>query len=324
MVHYTAASRALMNSGYSIPKLALGTWLSHGDHVFKATLHALRSNYRHIDTAYAYKNEHEIGRAIHQFLSEDKSVKRSDIFVTTKVWNTFHSAKNVQRNCEMSLNSLCFDYIDLYMMHWPMGYKEDTGDDVFVPKDDNGVPQYSTVSFLETYSAMEKLVDQGKVKSIGVCNFNLSQLRKLIDSCRIKPAVVQNEIHPFNPENELLEFCKTHKIIVEAYAPLGAPNRLSAKDTDPSLLDNEVINDIATTLQCSQAAVLISWCISRGVVCLVKSVTPKRIMENFEAQNIVLSDEMMTRINNLSKGTSFKYYVHRDGSGHPDYPFGCN
>lgn len=315
------ASRLMLNTGYTIPKLALGTWLAQCQNVFEATLHALRVGYRHIDTAYAYKNEKEIGKAVHEFLQENPHFNRNDIFITTKVWNTFHSAENVLRNCDMSLQNLNVDYVDLYLMHWPMGYKENTGDDVFVPKDPQGKPQYSDVDFLETYKAMESLVASGKVRNLGVCNFNMSQLKRLLANCTIKPAVLQNEIHPYCPEFELIDLCKKENIVVEAYAPIGAPNRPRAGETDPCLLEDETIKRISNELDCSTASVLIAWCLARGVVCLVKSVNSRRIEENYQAQSVQLNDSMIAQIDGISDRTKFKFYLHKDGSGHPEYPF---
>lgn len=184
---------------------------------------AIKNGYRHFDCAHIYNNEQHIGKAIRESIAESNGLlKRQDFFITSKCWNTFHSKNKVHLCLDQILQRLGLDYLDLYLVHWPMGFKEDSGD---YPADANGKMIASDIHYLETYKAMEECVRNGKTKSIGVSNFNIKQLEEILANCQIKPVCNQIEVNPLFQNDTLVQFCQKNNIVVVAYAPLGAPDR---------------------------------------------------------------------------------------------------
>ncbi|CAG0891732.1 unnamed protein product [Cyprideis torosa] len=263
----------------SLPIVGLGTWKSAPGKVTEAVKAAIDAGYRHIDCALVYQNEKEIGDAIAAKIA-DGTVKREDLFVTTKVWNTFHRRDLVEGCLRNSLTDLQLDYVDLTLVHWPMAYKE--GDELF-PKNEDGKFLYSDVPMKETWEAMEDLVAKGLTKMIGLSNFNSKQIQEVLDEGKIKPVVNQVESHPWLVQTKLIDFCKAKGIAVEAYSPLGSPDRPWAKKDDPVLLADPVL-------------------VQRGVIVLPKSVTRERIEQNIDVFDFTLSDEDMKTIANMDKG----------------------
>jgi len=299
-----------------MPVLGLGTWKSAKNQVYEAVKYAVKeAGYRHIDCAFVYGNEHEVGNAIHELIST-RVVKRQQLFITSKVWNTFHSKQKVVENFEKTIKALQIDYLDLYLIHWPMGYKE--GDDLF-PKDDKDNVLYSDVDYTETWQAMERLVEEGKIRSIGVSNFNQQQIGRILSICRLPPAVNQVEMHPYLTQQELVKFCHEKRIVVTAYSPLGSPDRPWAKPEDPSLLEEPVLKEMAKSYNKSVAQLLIRFQIERSLVVIPKSVTPKRILENAQVFDFQLSDEDMRKIEKFDRGHRFCALAHV--KSHPHYPF---
>ena len=225
-----------------IPLVGLGTWKSKPGEVYDAVKFAiLEGGYRHIDCAYAYQNEEEVGRALHEVISSG-AVKREDLFITSKVWNTFHSTHLVKPILEKTLSLLKLDYLDLYLIHWPFGYKE--GGELF-PQDENGKTVTSDVDYLDTWKGMEECVAAGLTKTIGVSNFNSEQIKRLLSVASVRPVCNQVECHPYLIQKELIKFCWNNKITVVGYSPLGSPDRPWAKPGDPSLMDEPTILEIA-------------------------------------------------------------------------------
>lgn len=184
---------------------------------------AIRNGYRHFDCAHIYFNEQHIGKAIRDAIAESNgALKREDFFITSKCWNTYHSRERVHLCLDQILERLGLEYLDLYLMHWPMGFKEDAGD---YPLGQDGKLIPSDVHYLETYKALEECLRNGKTKSIGVSNFNIKQLEDVLANCDIKPVCNQFEVNPLFQNTELIEFCQNKNIVVVAYAPLGAPDR---------------------------------------------------------------------------------------------------
>jgi len=231
-----------LNNGAHIPIVGLGTWKSKEGEVEAAVKAAIDAGYRHFDCAWVYGNEDEIGRALHDKI-QNHVIKREDIFVTSKLWNTYHRKDLVEVNLRQTLTSLRLDYLDLYLIHWPMAYKE--GGEAFPLA--NGKTQYSDVHFTESWAVLEELHHKGLIKAIGVSNFNKSQLQELITFAKVKPSVLQIELHPYLPQKELVQFCHDNGIIVTAYSPLGSPDRppRMVGQSDPELLKDPVVNAIA-------------------------------------------------------------------------------
>ncbi|CAN7983250.1 unnamed protein product, partial [Ixodes hexagonus] len=266
--------------------------------VYDAVLEAIRVGYRHIDCALIYLNENEVGSAIGEAIKEG-IVKRDELFVTSKCWNTFHKRDSVLECCKRSLSSLGLAYLDLYLVHWPQAYEE--GDDL-LPKDDNGERKLSDVDFLETWQGMEACKRKGLVKSIGVSNFNSRQLTRLLESCKERPVMNQVEVHPYLVQKDLIAFCLNRNIAVTAYSPLGSPDRPWAPKGDKGLMDDPVVKEIASKHGVTAAQVLIRYPIDRGLITIPKSTNKARIEENFKvALSFKLDDKDVNDLNALDR-----------------------
>jgi diketogulonate reductase-like aldo/keto reductase len=262
-----------LNSGSKIPAVGFGTWLAAPHEVETAVEIALRAGYRHIDGAAIYRNEAEVGSGI-----KKSGVPREDIFLTTKLWNTKHAPSDVEAALDESLKLLGTDYVDLYLMHWPVAF-ENVGK--WFPLTEEGYFKVADVSPVDTWKAMEKLLKTGKTKAIGVSNFNKAKLEKLLAECEVVPAVNQIEAHPYLQQKELTDYCRQKGILIEAYSPLG--NNLLGL---PKATDDEVVIEVGKKLDMDPGQVLISWAVQRETVVLPKSVTEKRIISNFQDKEL--------------------------------------
>ncbi|KAI6778151.1 aldehyde reductase [Emericellopsis cladophorae] len=278
-----------LNSGHSIPAIGLGTWQSRPTEVARAVEHALRHGYRHIDAAAVYGNEEEVGAGI-----KASGIPRNDIFLTSKLWNTHHKAEDVEEALDQSLADLDTDYVDLYLIHWPISFPKPAEKSLRFPLGADGGVEVIEVPISETWRAMEALVKKGKIRSIGVSNFNKTRMEELLKIAEIKPTVNQIEAHPYLQQPELLEWSKQQGILITAYSPSG--NNIYNL---PKALDDPEVVAIAKEIGRQPAQVLIQWAIQRGTVVLPKSVTPSRIEENF--QQFELPESAMERINQLDK-----------------------
>jgi len=306
----------VLNDGRKMPALGLGTWKSGKDQVYNAVKSAIKdSGYRHIDCAHVYQNEEEVGRALKELINEGV-VKREDLWITSKLWNTFHSPSLVPGAFETTLKNLQLEYLDLYLIHWPMGYQE--GGDLF-PRGPDGAIVPSDVDPLDTWKAMIALKQTGKVKSIGVSNFNIKQLERLINETGVVPAVNQVELHPYLPQKELLEYCNQKNIYLTAYSPLGTPDRPWASDSEPVLMNEPAVAEIAKKHNKTVAQILIKFHLARGVSVIPKSVTPSRIQSNIEVFDFELTPEELKTLENLP--TNHRYCNLRDQHKHPHFPF---
>lgn len=256
---------------------------------------AIDAGYRHFDCAHIYQNENEVGEGINAKIAEG-AVKREDIFVTSKLWNTYHNPAAVKGALEATLKHLNLAYIDLYLIHWPMGYAD--GDTLF-PTDANGKVQYSDHDFVDTYKALEPLVDAGLTKSIGLSNFNSKQFERVWEAARIKPVTNQVECHPYLNQNKLAEHHRKYNVPLTAYSPLGSPDRPWAKPGDPNLLDDAKIQEIAKKYNKSVAQVLIRYQIQKGNIVIPKSVTKSRIISNAEVFDFELSADDIKKIDSF-------------------------
>uniref|UniRef100_A0A2R5LNT6 Putative aldo/keto reductase family n=1 Tax=Ornithodoros turicata TaxID=34597 RepID=A0A2R5LNT6_9ACAR len=290
------APTILLPSGSKLPALGLGTWKSEPGKVYEAVKTAIEAGYRHIDCAFGYNNEGEVGRAIEEMINR-KVVERKDLWITSKCWNTYHSKTKAIECCQISLKNLRVDYLDLYLIHWPMGYKE--GGDVF-PKNEKGEFEYSDVDYLETWEALEELHSKGLVRNIGLSNFNSEQITRVLGVAKIKPNVLQVECHPYLNQSQLLEFCKKNDIVMIAYSPLGSPDRPWAKPDDPLLMEEPTIKAIAEAHGKSPAQVLLRYQVDRGLAVIAKSVTKERIISNFEIFDFTLTPGEIKSIDGLN------------------------
>jgi glycerol 2-dehydrogenase (NADP+) len=237
-----------LNTGSSIPALGFGTWQSPPGEVKKAVYYAIKSGYRHIDCAYCYQNEDEVGEAITQATNEG-IVTRQDLFITSKLWCTFH--QRVEQNLDMTLKSLGTEYVDLYLMHWPCPQNENGSDPLFPKHPDGSRDLDPNWTYIQTWQSMEKLSTTGKVRAIGVANHSVQYLEELLKSAKIIPAVNQIENHPRLPQDEILDFCKQKKIHVTAYSPLGS--------TGSPLFKDKIVQKIAKKHNVGHGTVLLSW-----------------------------------------------------------------
>ena len=255
-----------------IPALGFGTLIPDAAETITATRDALEAGFRHFDCAERYGNEREVGTALQAGLAAG-GIAREDIFVTTKLWNSNHRPERVEPAFQGSLDRLGLKYLDLYLIHTPFAFQP--GDDQD-PRDQSGNVIYDQgVTLLDTWKAMENLVDHSKCRAIGLSDISLDEVKPIYESARIKPAVVQVESHPYLPEMELLEFCKEKGIVFLAFAPLGHGMK-------PGLLEDPVISAIAERIGKTPAQVLLAWAVQRGTALLTTPRSAARAKENFD------------------------------------------
>ena len=280
-------------NGDVLPSLGLGTWLSKKHEAYNAVLEAIRAGYRHIDCAYIYGNEKEIGMALQEAFKLGL-VKREDLFVTSKLWNSDHAPERVEVAIRRSLHDLQLDYLDLYLIHWPVAFK--TGHEQAKTADD--LTSLAQVPLKETWKAFEEAQKKGYTKHIGVSNFNIPKLKQLISAATIAPEVNQVELHPYLQQTELIEFCQQNRILVTAYSPLGSRHLVQS---EAGLTCEEQVIAIAKKHSCSPAQVLLVWGMKRGVAVIPKSVNASRIQENFASLKVELDAEDVKQINLLER-----------------------
>ena len=274
---------ALNNGSGAIPALGFGTLIPDPVATRTATRAALEAGFRALDTAERYRTENEVGEAMKEVFKAGK-IKREDVFVATKLWNTNHRPERVKPAFDASRRRLQIDYVDCYLIHTPFAFRP--GDDQD-PRDERGQVIYdSVVTLVETWQALERLVDDGHCKSIGLSDITLGKLREIVAAARIKPAVVQVESHPYLPEWELLDFCREHGIVLLAFAALG-------HGMTPKMLDDPVITSIAQVHK-TPAQVAPAWAVQRGTAFLTTSTKPHYIQENFEIS--ILPEDAMREI----------------------------
>jgi alcohol dehydrogenase (NADP+) len=262
----------LKNSAGQLPALGFGTLIPDPAETITATKDALGAGFRHFDCAERYGNEREVGQALQAGLASE-NLSREDIFVTTKLWNSNHRPDRVEPAFEASLQRLALTYLDLYLIHTPFAFQPGDNPD---PRDKDGNVIYDReTTLLDTWKALESLVDHGKCRAIGLSDITLEALKPIYEAARIKPAVVQVESHPYLPETELLDFCKQNGIVLLAFAPLGHGMK-------PGLLEDPVITAIATRVGKTPAQVLLAWGVQRGTAVLTTPKSADRAKENFD------------------------------------------
>ncbi|TWT54974.1 2,5-diketo-D-gluconic acid reductase A [Rubripirellula amarantea] len=299
-------------SGTNVDSIGLGLWKIANDKTASLVRSAIEIGYRHFDAACDYGNEIEAGEGIRLAL-DDGLVERDQLHITSKLWNTFHRPEHVRMACEKSLADLGLDYLDLYLIHFPIAQK-------FVPIEKRYPPGWffdpdaadpkvesDRVPIIDTWRAMESLVTAGLVKEIGVCNFGVSLLRDLINQAEVRPAMLQVEMHPYLTQQKLLRYCHEEKIGVTAFSPLGAQSyfELNMAEQSESLLVHPTVVSIAKEVSRTPAQVLLRWGVQRGTAVVPKSSRVERLQENFDIFDFSLSESQMSQISGLDQGRRF-------------------
>jgi|TARA_B110000977_G_scaffold171397_3_gene222934 diketogulonate reductase-like aldo/keto reductase len=280
---HSTSTTIKLSSGTEIPTVGLGTWQAARGVVGRAVSDALRLGYTHIDCAAAYANEEEVGEALTTAF-EAKTITRDEVFITSKLWNDRRKANDVRDGCLQSLQDLNLSHLDLYLIHWPVVWKRGT-----LMQPDN------SASIAECWRAMEQLVEDGLVKAIGVSNFTEKELRELLKTAKIKPAVNQIEVHPRLPQDELVAYCQRNDICITAYSPLARGG---------GVLDHPSVVEVSSKKNISPAQVALRWNVERGIVVIPKSVTPSRIESNADLFSFEFGDDDFEKIKQLDDGVS--------------------
>ncbi len=285
-------------NGDQIPALGLGTWKSQPGEVYQAVRKALEIGYTHFDCAFVYGNEKEIGQAFSDAFKAGDA-KREKLFVTSKLWNNRHRKEQIQAACEGTLADLGLDYLDLYLIHWPVVVADHTN----FPQTADDLVSLKTTPLEETWEGMVHLKKMGLSRHIGVSNFSIGKIELVTNATGVKPEMNQVESHPFLQQPLLKSYCDAHGILLTAYSPLGSSDRPANRivEGEPKLFDNPVIGEIAGSKGISAAQVMLAWAVNRGTVVIPKSVNPDRLKQNLEAADISLSPEEMEKLASVNR-----------------------
>ena len=295
----------LTHGSGALPAVGFGTLIPDPLVTRQAVKTALEVGFRHFDCAERYRNEAAVGDAM-QDVFKGGAIKREDVFVTTKLWNTNHRPERVKPAFDASRRRLQIDYVDSFVIHTPFAFRPGDEQD---PRDEHGQVVYdSGLTLAETWRALEALVDGGQCKSIGLGDITLEKLQEIVAVSRIKPAVIQVESHPYLPEWGLLDFCRAHGIVVQAFAPLGHA-------MEPKIVDDPVITAIAKRISKTPAQVALAWAVQRGTAFLTTSTTLRHIQENFEISSLP-EDAMREMRDNITTNLRFNSVV---GTGVPGF-----
>lgn len=302
----------VLKSGDKMPSVGFGCWKIAKDQCADAVYNAIKSGYRCIDEACDYGNEKEAGEGISRAIKEGIAT-RKELWITSKLWNTYHRKEHVEAACRRTLSDLGVEYLDLYLVHFPIALK-------YVPMETRYPPEWfhdptsanprmeeDMVSIRETWEAMENLVKLGLVNNIGFCNIGTTTLRDILSYAKVKPSVLQVEMHPYNTQEKLLRFCRSSGIAVTGFSNLGAGSyvELGMATQNDSCLNEAVVQEIAKAHGKTPAQVVLRWGVQRGTAIIPKSSKTERMVENIGLFDFNLSQEEMTKINSLNKNRRF-------------------
>ena len=301
-----------LSSGASIPSVGFGFWNLPQAESPVLVHEAIRAGYRHLDSACDYGNEQQCGQGIHAAIDEGICT-REDLWITSKLWNTYHAREHVRPALERTLSDLGVDYLDLCLIHFPIAQK-------FVPFEDRYPPAWfydpaapqprmepATVPISETWQAMEEIQKAGLVRHIGVSNFNCQLLRDLLSYCRVRPATLQVESHPYLTQDKLLRFCQEEEIVYVAFSPLGAQSyfSLGMANENEAVLQEPLIIDIARRYNRTPAQILLRWGVQRGTSVITRTSRPDRMRENLDIFSFELNSEDVASISSLNRNRRF-------------------
>ncbi|KAK7079192.1 hypothetical protein SK128_001808 [Halocaridina rubra] len=314
----------ILPNGAKMPIIGLGTYQAEDEEAVATINIALECGYRHIDTATLYQNEAAIGRALSEWIASGKG-KREDLFVTTKLPQIGNRASDVEQCLDKSLARLQLNYVDLYLIHNPVGLKGKNDNDVW-PVDSDGNSVLDLDTDLESlYKAMENQVDHGKTKAIGISNFNSKQIERIMKTCRIKPANHQIEIHVYHQQKPIREVCEKYGISLCGYSPIAAPYMTKSSSDMPILLEHPTVNAIANRLNRTSAQILIRFLVQQGIPTIPKSANPERIAQNIDVFDFELTSSDMSSLEALDQGGKGRVFHFQDIfkgiSRHPEWTF---
>lgn len=301
-----------LRTGDRMPAVGLGTWKIPVSDCADAVYQAIAAGYRHLDCACDYGNEVQVGQGIARAMA-DGLVTRDQLWVTSKLWNTYHRPEHVRLAMGRTLSDLGLDHVDLYLVHFPISLRFVPFDERYPPEwfYDPGAPsprmEFDPVPLADTWAAMEELADTGMTRNIGVCNYNTALLADLLAGARVPPAVLQVELHPYLSQERLLRFARERDIAVTAFSPLGAGSYVGigmAQEAQSALRDPAVV-EIAQRTGATPAQVLLAWALQRGTAVIPKSNSQARIVENLAAQDVVLPEADMATLNGLNRNLRF-------------------
>ena len=279
-----------------MPVLGLGTWKSAKGEVYEVVRKAIEIGYRHFDCASFYGNESEIGMAISDAI-KNGDVSREDLWITSKLWNNRHKKDDIQAACEITLKDLTLDYLDLYLIHWPVVLQKQAS----YAQQSSDLISLSEIPLTQTWQGLIDLKEKGLTKHIGVSNFSIKKINQIIEESGVIPEVLQIELHPFLQQQKILNFTQEKGIFLTGYCPLGSADRPAVRilADEPKLFQQQIILDIAKDKDISPAQVILAWAVNRGTSVIPKSVNPERLKQNLEAADIELSTQEMTKMNGL-------------------------
>ncbi|XP_068619412.1 1,5-anhydro-D-fructose reductase-like isoform X1 [Battus philenor] len=321
----------LSQTGDLMPTLGLGTWQAPPDVIESTVYKALDLGYRHIDTAFNYNNEEAIGNAIKQWITDGKGTRR-DLFITTKLPHVGNRASDVKKFLNLQLSRLQMDYVDLYLIHVPFGFHCNLDTLTPVVKENGEYELDMDTNHVSTWRVMEQCQKEGRIRNLGLSNFNEAQISKIIKNATLKPQVLQVELHAYFQQLELRKFCAENNIVVTAYAPLGSPgakdhfvNKYNYNpDTFPDLLGHTEVMEIAEKRNKTPAQVLLNFLVTQKVVVIPKSTSEKRLKENSDIYDFELTPAELNRLKKLDKGEDgriFNFLFWKGVEKHPEYPF---